>query len=101
VELRRDRRVALGPWLLFLVFLFGPCEPLIPLVIVPAAQHSWGVLLSVSAVFGVVTISSMTAVVAGEYLGVARLAGPGQGRWSHALAGAALTACGVAVRMGL
>lgn len=101
VALHRVHHVALGPWVLFLVFLFGPCEPLIPLVIVPAAQHSWGVLLSVCAVFGLVTVVSMTVVVAGAYLGAAKLAGSGRGRWSHALAGAALTACGVAVRMGL
>ena len=28
------------PWVLFLIFVFGPCEPLIPLVMYPAAKHN-------------------------------------------------------------
>ena len=101
VERRRSARTEAGPWLLFLVFVFGPCEPLIPLAVVPAARQSWGVLLSVSAVFGVVTVVAMTGVVALGFLGARRIRTDGGARWSHALAGAAVTACGVAVRMGL
>lgn len=30
-----------SPWMLFLVFAFGPCEPLIPLLMYPAAKANW------------------------------------------------------------
>ena len=46
----------LTPWVLFTIFVFGPCEPLIPLVMYPAATGSlWGLAL-VTAVFGAMTI---------------------------------------------
>ena len=51
------------PWILFLIFVFGPCEPLIPLLIYPASQHSMFGVAFVSVVFAVVTISTMLAVV--------------------------------------
>jgi len=28
------------PWILFLIFIFGPCEPLIPILMYPAAQNN-------------------------------------------------------------
>jgi len=31
---------ALTPWVLFTLFVLGPCEPLIPLIMYPAAEHS-------------------------------------------------------------
>ena len=45
-------------WALFVVFLLGPCEPLIPLLFVSAAD-SWNAVFVVSAVFGVITIAMM------------------------------------------
>jgi len=54
------------PWILFLIFVFGPCEVLIPLLIFPAANHSAFGIAAVSAVFGIATISTMLLTV---YLG--------------------------------
>ncbi len=89
------------PWILFTVFVFGPCEPLIPLVMMPAANHdAWGVV-AVTLVFGVITVATMTAIVAGAWAGVGRLRLGRFERYSHALAGGLLTACGVAVLLGL
>ena len=35
---------SMTPWVLFTIFLFGPCEPLIPLLMYPAAKgNMWGV----------------------------------------------------------
>lgn len=93
---------SLAPWGLFLLFAFGPCEPLIPLAVVPAARQSWVALLWVVGAFGVVTLVAMMGTVAVGYLGARRIkAESGKERWSHALAGMALVACGAAVRMGL
>lgn len=86
------------PWVLFTIFVFGPCEPLIPLLMYPAAQHSaWGVVL-VTAVFGAATLATMLAAVIAVQFGLARLPlGPLE-RYTHALAGAALVVCGLAIQ---
>lgn len=95
-------RRSLTPWILFTIFAFGPCEPLIPLLMYPAASRSgWGVLL-VTAVFCAATVGTMTAVVALANLGFARASVFHRlERYSHAIAGGAVAACGVAVQLGL
>ena len=92
----------LTPWVLFTVFLFGPCEPLIPLLMVPAARHSaWGVGV-VAATFSVATVGTMLAVVLTLGAGARQLApAAALARWSHAAAGATVLACGVAIHLGL
>jgi hypothetical protein len=44
------------PWALFIIFILGPCEALIPLFMYPAAQNSNGVVIMVAIVFGLVTL---------------------------------------------
>jgi hypothetical protein len=84
-------------WTLFVVFVLGPCEPLIPLFVLPAAQGSWTLALLTAAVFGVVTIGTMVAVTAAMLAG-ARLLPLGRlERWSHALAGGVIAASGLAI----
>lgn len=89
------------PWLLFVIFIFGPCEALIPVLMVPAAAGSWWGVALVVAVFGIVTVSTMLLVVAVGYLGLSRLSLGGLERYSHALAGLTLVACGLAIQLGL
>lgn len=87
------------PWVLFTVFVFGPCEPLIPLVLVPAAEQSAAGVALVVAVFSVATLATMLAAVAVLGAGVARLPLGSLERYTHALAGAALALCGVALQV--
>lgn len=90
------------PWILFTIFLFGPCEPLIPLLMVPAAALGhWSGVLLVSSVFAVVTIATMITLVM-----LARTALRPQllarfGRYSHVFAGLTIFACGLAIKVGL
>ncbi len=91
----------LGPWALFVIFVLGPCEPMIPLLMVPAAGHDWGGVVAVALAFSLATILTMLIVVTVGALGLARLPAASAERWSHALAGAALALCGVAVTLGL
>lgn len=86
------------PWVLFTIFVLGPCEPLIPLLMYPAAQSSLGGLLAVMTVFGVVTIATMLAVVLASVRGLAMLPVAGMQRYAHALAGAAIFASGLAIQ---
>ncbi|MBL8879835.1 MAG: hypothetical protein JNG88_12010 [Phycisphaerales bacterium] len=93
---------SMTPWVLFTIFIFGPCEPLIPLLMLPAAQHSpWGIVL-VASVFGAVTIAMMLGMVLAGVLGINGLFKSGwkMERYTHALAGAALAGCGAFVVLG-
>lgn len=85
------------PWALFVIFVLGPCEPLIPVLMYPASQHSvWGTVAVVLA-FGVATIATMLGVVYLATRGLERLPLDTAERYSHALAGAALSLCGLGI----
>ncbi len=61
------------PWLLFLVFILGPCEWLIPAASTASASHGiWGAMV-VSGVFTAVTISTMVASVALGLVGMPQI----------------------------
>ncbi|MCP4250759.1 MAG: hypothetical protein GY778_27290 [bacterium] len=92
---------AMTPWILFAIFVFGPCEPLIPLLMFPAAKLSGWTVVLVAGVFAVTTLTTMTAVVVAGYFGLAGVSLPRLHRYSHALAGLALIACGAAMQIGL
>lgn len=86
------------PWILFTVFVFGPCEPLIPLIMYPAAKGSMGSVALVAAVFGVTTIGTMMAFVLGSSYGLSKVPLRGFSRYSHALAGLTIALCGGAIK---
>ena len=88
---------SVAPWFIFIVFVLGPCEPLIPLLMVPAASESLGGVLLVTGVFGLVTVATMLLTVAVSLKGLERLKWPRLQRYAHALAGGTITACGLAV----
>ena len=89
------------PWLLFLLFVFGPCEVLIPLLIYPAAMVSTSATLLVSIVFGLTTLATMLTIVALGYYGLSRLDSPFLRRHAHSLCGATIAACGGLICLGL
>ena len=84
-------------WALFVVFVLGPCEPLIPLFFLPASRGEWALAAAAAAVFSLVTIGVMLALVALARAGFERLALRRLERWSHALAGAVIALSGAAV----
>ncbi|MFH2054718.1 MAG: sulfite exporter TauE/SafE family protein [bacterium] len=89
------------PWVLFTIFVLGPCEPLIPILMYPAAQKSTLGMILVASVFGVVTITTMVTVVLFLVSGVRLLPVAKLERFSHALAGFVILMCGVAIQAGL
>jgi ABC-type nickel/cobalt efflux system permease component RcnA len=91
----------LTPWVLFTVFVFGPCEPLIPLLMYPAAEGSWYSVVVVTLIFSVCTLGTMVAAVVAGYLGLSGLSLGRLRQYSHAAAGLTLFACGVAIRLSL
>jgi sulfite exporter TauE/SafE len=90
--------VSVTPWVLFIIFIFGPCEPLIPLIMYPAAEHNIMSVVTVTAIFGLTTIAAMLGIVLAAYYGFSKIAVPTLERYSHALAGGAILVCGVAVK---
>jgi len=87
----------LAPWALFIVFVLGPCEVLIPLLMYAAAAHGLvGAFLALSA-FGLVTLASMLVTVWICLQGLTRLPLGGLDRYAHAMAGGGLVLCGAAV----
>jgi len=94
---------SLTPWILFTIFVFGPCEPLIPLLMYPAAEASVMGVVVVALVFSVATIGVMCAVVLFSLAGVGSVAKPFARfeRYGHALAGFFILLCGAAMKLGL
>jgi sulfite exporter TauE/SafE len=88
---------SLTPWVIFIIFVLGPCEPLIPLLMYPAATHSIAGVLAVTTVFGVVTVLTMLLAVWVASVGLSRFRFGRLARYDHALAGFAVMACGLAI----
>jgi len=93
-----EGKVNLTPWVLFTIFVFGPCEPLIPLVMYPAARHSTAGVVLVATAFGVVTIATMLTIIAISSWGVSFVRLGRLERYSHALAGFVIFASGLGIR---
>ncbi|MHC4130773.1 MAG: urease accessory protein UreH domain-containing protein [Planctomycetota bacterium] len=92
-------KTGITPWALFLIFVFGPCEPLIPILMYPAAKSSWPGLLLVTLVFSVTTIGTMLIVVMIAKTGVNLAKLSKLQRYSHVIAGAAILICGLAIQI--
>jgi len=85
------------PWVLFTIFVFGPCEPLIPLIMYPAAKQNMVTVAVVALLFGVTTIVTMLACVMASYYGLSKLSLPRMEKHAHALAGLTILLCGCAI----
>ena len=86
------------PWILFLIFVLGPCEPLIPIVMYPAAENNIHGVIIVSLLFSVVTIATMMSVVLSFRLGLSRINLRPLERYVNVIAGATILASGLAIQ---
>ena len=84
-------------WALFTIFIFGPCEPLVPVLMYPAAQQSALGLVWITLVFGATTIATMLAMVLLTAKGFSFLPMKKIERYTHALAGGMIALTGFAV----
>ncbi len=89
---------SLTPWILFTIFIFGPCEPLIPLIMYPAANNNMLSVAIVASVFGVVTIGTMLVIVLASSYSLAKLPLRRLEKYSHALAGLTILLSGGAIK---
>jgi len=95
VHIKDDKKIT--PWILFIIFVLGPCEPMIPLLIAPASQGSISGTIWVAVVFTVVTLATMLGLVLSSLYGLNQISLKPIERYSHALAGASLLCCGLAM----
>ena len=93
-----EKKTNMTPWILFTIFVFGPCEPLIPLLMYPAAEKSVLGTILVAAVFSGVTVGTMLTIVLLSSWGVAFVKLGRMERYTHAAAGATICASGLAIQ---
>jgi len=86
------------PWILFTIFVLGPCEPLIPILMYPAAKHSLSGVFIAAGIFSIITITTMLSIVILASLGIQLIPLGRLERYSHALAGAAICLSGLAIQ---
>ncbi len=86
------------PWILFLIFVFGPCEPLIPIVMYPAAENNISGAVIVSLLFSAVTISTMMLIVLAFKMGLSRINLKPIEKYSNLIAGAMIFFSGIAIQ---
>jgi len=91
---RPEDRHVVTPWVLFIVFVLGPCEPMIPLLYFPAAKASWSGMLLLIGVYTVCTLGTMVGMVILGYHGLRFLRMDRMERYVHALGGLTLSVCG-------
>lgn len=92
-----SNHVNVTAWVLFVIFIFGPCEPLIPLLMYPAAEGSVASIIMVAIVFGLTTVGTMLTLV----LLFHKLLKPNFmkkiERYSQPIAGLTILLCGIAI----
>lgn len=100
VHVHEKEKVAnLTPWILFTIFVFGPCEALIPILIYPSAAMSFSGMVIVIIIFSIATIGTMLAIVMLSIYGLSFLPVKNLERYTHALAGFLILFSGIAIQL--
>jgi threonine/homoserine/homoserine lactone efflux protein len=84
----------LTPWVMFIIFLLGPCEPMIPLLYFPAAKSSWWSMCILIVVYTFFTLLTMLTMVLLGYYGISFLKTDKLEKYMHALGGMTILICG-------
>jgi len=96
-EHAEEKKPNMTPWILFTIFVFGPCEPLIPLLMLPAAKQSSSGVVVVAAIFSLTTIVTMIGMVLLPLFGLKMLPMKFLERYMHAVAGFTIFICGIGI----
>lgn len=97
-HIHQSEKATATPWILFVIFFLGPCEPLIPILMYPAAENNIPGTIMVSILFSIVTIVTMMAVVLAFKLGFSKVNLKPLERYSHVIAGAVILFSGMAIQ---
>jgi sulfite exporter TauE/SafE len=97
-HLHEARTATATPWILFLIFVFGPCEPLIPIIMYPAAENNIPGAVMVSLLFSIVTIATMMSIVLAFKMGFNKINLKPLEKYSNVIAGAVIFLSGIAIQ---
>ena len=97
-EHHHDKEGKTTPWIIFTIFVLGPCEPLIPLLIYPAVMESLTTLVLVVLVFTLTTISTMVLLVSAVLYSINIIPFHKTEKYSHAAAGFLILLCGLSIK---
>jgi len=86
-------------WTIFAIFVLGPCEPLIPILMYPAAKSSILGMILVTVVFGIVTIGTMLTVVMLSLKGINMLPLAKLEKYMDAIAGVVILLSGLSIQI--
>ncbi len=85
-------------WTLMAIFVFGPCEPLIPLMFL-AVQHGWPGIWLTTIAFSITTVFMVMVQSMLAFMGLSLLPQRALERWSHVMAGGVIALTGLAVML--
>lgn len=89
-----NERHKVTPWVMFIIFVLGPCEPMIPLLYFPAAKNSWWGMIVLIGVYTFFTLATMLVMVILGYYGIGILKTEKLERYIHAVGGLTILICG-------
>lgn len=87
-------RYKVTPWVMFIIFILGPCEPMIPLLYFPAAKNSWAGMILLITIYTAITLLTMVTMVVLGFMGIAFVKTEKLERYVHALGGLTIFICG-------
>ena len=96
-DLDQKEKTNITFWVIFLIFVFGPCEVLIPMLIFPAANHSAMGVAIIALIFGIVTILTMLIVVYLGYKGANFVKFKHKSEYVHIVAGVIIAFLGSSI----
>lgn len=88
----------LSGWTLFVIFVFGPCEALIPLLMAPAYKHNWTAVWGVTLLFSAVTVLTMIGAVTVGYYGLGFAPLERLEKHANTIAGLTIATSGLAIQ---
>ena len=98
-EHTHKHNISITPWILFTVFVLGPCEPLIPMMMYPAAKAGTGGVVFITMVFSFFTIGTMMGIVYLTCKGMDFIPLKKFEKYMHVTAGATIMLSGLAIEV--
>ncbi len=87
------------PIFLFLIFVFGPCEPLIPILMVPASTFNWNTVMLVISAYGLSTVFVMLIIVFTLLKGANYFKFSFSEKYLHPLSGMIIASSGILIKV--
>lgn len=88
-------KYAVTPWVMFIIFVLGPCEPMIPLLYFPAAKNSTTAVIVLIVVYTLFTLLAMILMVTCGFVGLSFFNTSKLEKYIHLLGGITITICGI------